>query len=52
MYDPLEQRQPHVPDVPEMEPRKYPFLTGLGLFFFVVFCLMGTLAIAKWWGLL
>lgn len=51
-YDPLEQKQTHVPDVPEMEPRKYLLLTGLGWFFWIIFCIMVSLAISKWWGLL
>jgi len=52
MYDPLEQKQPHVPDVPEMPARRDVFREGLSWFFFAVFCLMGSLIIAKWTGLL
>lgn len=51
-YDPLDQKQTRVPDVPEMPARRDVFREALSWFFFILFCLMGSLIIAKWTGLL
>lgn len=50
-YNALDQQQTRTPDMPEMEPRKHRLQTGIGLFFFAVFCIMFALVVVKWWGL-